>query len=71
MTKKEKITEPTNKPQGVRIDGIFGVFLLFVCISVGYANFVVWFGTSDPVSKVMLIPSTLFIALFLLVKATK
>lgn len=72
MTKKDKqpVVEKT-APKGLRLDGAFGIFLLFVCVSIGYANYIVFFGTSDPISKFMLIPSTVAVALFLLYKSMK
>lgn len=53
------------------INGLSGLALLFVCVSIGYANYVVFFGTTDLVSKLMLIPSTAFVLLFLVYKAIK
>lgn len=57
--------------KGLPTSGAWGVFYLFMCVSVGYANFVVYFGTTDMVSKIMLIPSTVGVALFLLYKSMK
>jgi hypothetical protein len=65
MAKSTTPTE-TNKK-----DSFIGLGLLFVCISIGYANYVVFFGTSDLISKLMLIPSTIFALGFLVYKAVK
>lgn len=67
MAKKDKSTN-TN---GLPVTGVAGLAILFVCISIAYANYMVYFGTDDFVSKLMLLPSTLFVAAFLLYKAVK
>ena len=59
------------KRQGLPIHGIFGLALLFVCVSIVFANYMVYFGTSDMISKLMLLPSTLFVVIFLTIKAVK
>jgi hypothetical protein len=53
------------------LNSLSGIALLFVCVSIGYANYVVFFGTNDLVSKIMLIPSSLFVLVFLVHKAVK
>jgi hypothetical protein len=62
---------PKVKQEGIPIHGWRGVAILFVCVSIAYANYMVYFGTNDMVSRVMLIPSALFVAIFLLYKAVK
>lgn len=49
----------------------WGVAMLFVCVSIGYANYVVFFGTTGLIPKIMLIPSTAFVAVFLVIKSAK
>lgn len=72
-TKKvaNEVTATIIKPQGMPVHGMAGLMILFVAISIGYANYIVYFGTHDIVSKIMLIPSTIFVAAFLLYKAVK
>lgn len=57
--------------RGIPIHKGWGVLMLFVCVSVAYANYVVFMGTDGYIPKVMLIPSTLFVAAFLVHKAAK
>jgi len=66
MAKELKI-----KQNGIPVNGLAGLALLFVCISIVYANYVVFFGTTGLVTKVMLIPSSLFVIAFLIYKSTK
>ena len=54
-----------------KTNGIVGLALLFVSVSIVYANYIVFFGTNDPISKIMLIPSTVFVLTFLVHKAVK
>lgn len=61
--------DKTNR--GLPVHKGWGVLMLFVCVSVGYANYVVFMGTQGYVPKVMLIPSTVFVAAFLVYKAAK
>lgn len=68
---KEEPKKKEIKRAGVPIHGPFGILILFVCISIAYANYVVYFGTTGLIPKIMLIPSTLFVGLFLVIKATK
>lgn len=69
ITKTTKETKETCK--GIPTWGAWGIGMLFVCISIGYANYVVFFGTEGIIPKAMLIPSTLFVAYFLVNKAVK
>ena len=72
MKKQPKPKELYDKQvKGIPVSGIWGVAILFVCISIGYANYTVFFGTEGWIPKVMLIPSTLFVAAFLAFKAIK
>ena len=56
---------------GMPIHKGWGIAMLFVCASIGYANYVVFFGTTGVIPKVMLIPSTAFVAIFLVIKSAK
>ena len=67
--KKEKKETPIKK--GIPVSGLAGILLLFVAVSIAYANYVVYFGTEGLLPKIMLIPSTLFVGVFLFYKAYK
>lgn len=74
MAKKEKVADatPQNIKRGLPLDGVFGLFLLFVCGSIVYANYMVFVGLPFSWLNVgLLTPSTLFVAGFLLFKAAK
>lgn len=73
MSKKVKEVKPTVTKvyNGIPTSGIAGIAILFVCVSIGYANYTVFFGVDNLIAKLMLIPSTLFVAGFLVVKALK
>lgn len=68
--KKSKANDAPVRPS-IPVDSWYGVGLLFVAISVGYANYIVFFGTDGVVPKVMLLPSTIAVGLFLVYKAFK
>jgi hypothetical protein len=67
----EAVNLPKAKPTGLPVHGLYGIFLLIVSASVIYANYRVFFGVEDMVARVMLIPSTLAVAVFLVYKAAK
>lgn len=79
MAKNNKTNEgaaPTKaaKKNGKKGNGIIGMLLLLVVISVAYSTYVVWFGTTGLAPKIMLAPQMLFVAAALLYsfwKATK
>lgn len=76
MAKKNKdvpmaLTSQDQIKKGLPVHGVYGVFLLIVAASVLYANYRVFFGTEDLIARVMLIPSTLAVAIFLVYKAAK
>lgn len=71
MKESEKKVKEVKTVNGVPTHGVWGIGLLFTCFSIGYANYVVYFGTSGLVPKIMLIPSTLFVIVFLVIKAIK
>lgn len=55
----------------IPVSGFSGLALLFVAASILYANYVVFFGTVGMVSKIALIPSSLFVLAFFTYKAIK
>lgn len=57
--------------KGIPVSGVAGILLLFVVVSIAYANYVVYFGTEGWLPKLMLIPSTVFVGVFLFYKAYK
>ena len=67
MKKKETIKQS----KGMPVSGLAGIYLLFVSVSIAYANYIVFFGTEGLLPKLMLIPSTLFVGAFLFYKAFK
>ena len=74
MAKNKKTNKDTSAPEpvkGLPVHGLYGVALLFVSVSIGYANYVVYFGTEGTMPKIMLVPSTLAVAAFLVYKALK
>lgn len=73
MAKKDKGTPevPKIKPTGLPVHGVYGVFLLTVAASIIYANYRVFFGVEDLTARIMLIPSTLAVVIFLVYKAAK
>jgi hypothetical protein len=71
MKKETKEPKAPRTCNGIQTSGIVGILLLFVCISIGYACYVVWFGTSDIVNKIMLVPAMAFVLYFLVIKAIK
>jgi hypothetical protein len=68
---KAKPVKEVKVYRGIPISGLWGIGMLFVCISIGYANYLVYFGTDDWLPKLMIVPSTIFIAYFLVTKAIK
>lgn len=73
MTKKNKSvdTTPKVKPTGLPVHGVYGIFLLIVAASIIYANYRVFFGVEDLTARIMLVPSTLAVVIFLVYKAAK
>ena len=74
IVKKPQAVIPVEKQKehkGVPVHAGYGIVWLFVCTSILYANYVVFFGTEGWLPKVMLIPSTLLVAVFLVLKAVK
>ncbi len=65
----------TNKKQvintGLPVHGLWGILLLIVCASIMYANYRVFFGVEELISRLMLIPSTLAVVTFLIYKSAK
>ena len=75
MGKKKKVPEALTSQdqvkQGLPVHGLWGIALLLVCASVIYANYRVFFGVEELIPRLMLIPSTLAVAVFLVHKAAK
>ncbi len=70
---KNKSNDKAEKPvvKGLPVHGVYGIFLLIVAASVIYANYRVFFGVEDLTARIMLIPSTLAVIIFLVYKAAK
>lgn len=73
MAKKDiKVPEEKGAVRtGIPVHKGYGVLMLFVVVSILYANYVVFFGTEGLIPKLMLVPSTLFVGGFLVYKALK
>lgn len=72
MTKKEQASQPTTtKRTGLPTHGIFGLGLMFAAVSTLVADYLVFFGTDDPIIKLALIPNLLAVGLFLVFKSLK
>lgn len=59
------------KKNGKKGNGIIGLLLLIVVISIAYSTYVVWFGTTGLAAKIMLVPQTIFAAVVLIWKFNK
>lgn len=62
------------KNKGKKGNGILGMLMLLVVLSIAYSSYVVWFGTTGLVPKIMLAPQMTFaaaIAIYAFWKATK
>lgn len=69
MGKKNK--QPIEKPAGLPVHGVYGIFLLIVSASVLYANYRVFFGVEELIPRIMLLPSTIAVVIFLVHKSAK
>lgn len=70
MTKKTtKEDAPKRERKCVPIDGIAGIFMLFVAISVGYLIVLTWLLTRDWHYMIGGVPAALGAAVYLLIKA--
>ena len=54
-----------------KANGIIGLLMLLVVLSIAYSTYVVWFGTTGLVPKVMLAPQIVFAAVILIKKFNK
>lgn len=61
----------TNESPAIPVNGVWGVLLFVVCISIGYNVYLVLTGTSGLFNQVMAAPAVLFIIGFLVYKAWK
>lgn len=66
-TNKNNGSKPAKKSNGKR-NAIIGMLLLLVVMSVSYSSYVVWFGTTGVVPKVLLAPQMIFAAAVLIWK---
>ena len=74
MAKKkvpEALTSQDQVKKGLPVHGLWGIALLIVCASVIYANYRVFFGVEELIPRLLLIPSTVAVAVFLVHKAAK
>lgn len=72
MTKKKsEAAKPSKNKSGIPVSGVWGIVLLIIGASIMYANYRVYFGVDDLLSQLMLLPSTLAVAAFLIYKALK
>lgn len=55
----------------IRISGIYGLLIFAVSCSILYMAYMVIFGTSDLISRVMTVPALLFVLYFFIVKAIR
>lgn len=69
--KEEVIKTPRKNVKGIPVEGLWGLALGIVCISIGYANYRVFFGAEDMIARIMLIPSSLAVLGFLGYKSWK
>lgn len=69
--KAEKPTTTKQERKGVPTHGLWGVAFLIVCASILYANYRVFFGVDELIPRLMLLPSTLAVAVFLVIKSLK
>lgn len=54
-----------------KANGIIGLLMLLVVLSIAYSTYVVWFGTTGLVPKVLLAPQLIFAAVVLIKKFNK
>lgn len=67
----EAMVEKPSHKASIPVHGLYGLVLLLVAASVMYANYRVYFGVEELVARIMLIPSTIAVAVFLVYKATR
>lgn len=63
-------TKAAKNTKGMR-NAIIGLLLLMVVTSIAYSSYVVWFGTTGVVPKIMLAPQMIFAAAVLIWKFNK
>lgn len=66
-----KAQKKVNNSTYVNISGVSGLALFAVCVSILYMAYMVYFGTDDLISKVMLAPAVAFVAAFFIIKSIK
>lgn len=71
-TVAEHAAKQTNTKAVLPLSGVTGFGLFLVCVSIAYANYMVFFGTDfDWINTALLAPSTLFVAALALYKFVK
>lgn len=65
------LTSQDQIQRGIPVNGVMGVLLFVVCISIGYNVYLVLTGTTGLFNQVMAAPAVLFIIGFLVYKAWK
>lgn len=77
MAKNKKASKDVPKElnnqerKGIPVHGLWGIIFLIVCASIVYANYRVFFGVEEMIPRLMLIPSSLAVVMFLVYKSTK
>lgn len=66
-----KQADKLSKPAGIPVHGLWGILFLTVCASIVYANYRVYFGVEELIPRLMLVPSSIAVVLFLVYKAAK
>lgn len=67
-TPVKKSSKENNKN---KYNGIIGLLMLLVVLSIAYSTYVVWFGTTGLVPKILLAPQIIFAAVILVQKFNK
>ena len=73
---KQKNTEGAAPKKAAKItnnkaNGIIGLLMLLVVLSIAYSTYVVWFGTTGLTAKILLAPQLVFAAVILIKKFNK
>ena len=74
VAKKEAKQEKKAKKRtmtGIPVSGVYGIALLFVCVSISFMAYIVIMGTEGLIPKLLTIPAVLFVVSFLMLKAVK
>lgn len=72
MSNNNKTQKPsTEAAPAIPVNGVWGVLLFVVCISIGYNVYLVLTGTDGLFNQIMAVPAVVFIIGFLVYKAWK